>query len=222
MHGGEFQHKGYTAGRGFIASMSEPTSAPADPAEPDDATTPQETWAQIHGGMVANYETRLAAHTAQSAKFQRSEETRAEQRQVRSAGIVAGGQFGMKRYWQGRTELSGTPSYANDWLTMRRPAIHEALPPQGGKKRETARTTTARELQAQGAALRDESSMLELTKEYRGSDRVEPDNGSVGAATTLPTTAPSVLSGGPASSFPRGGALPKGSQWSGIRFEPMT
>lgn len=209
MHGGEI-HTGWRPGRGFVASMSEPAT-PAAPAQQTSlgttATTPsRNAWAEAHGAMTADYEARLAGHQQEAARFERSQGRRSDREWAQRQQTLATGRFGLRNLWAGRTELSGTPSYNVDWLTLDRPKVERGINVGGDRIANIVeRRTGQRALANRGAALESEGFVLGALKEPPADETPEPTS----------TTAPF-------SSFPRGGLLPKGSQLSGVVLQPLT
>lgn len=204
MHGGE--HVGWKPGRGFVGSpsMSEPESA----ASAEDTDGP--AWGDVHARLLADYEQRRGAHDKEVAKFGRSEQRRSESHTAQRRQALGSGELGFREFWAGRTELSGTPAYEHDWLTLKRPAVQRGVGPMGSGRvgKLVERKTAQRTLANRGSALEAEGMVLAA---------LPPGIGD--AAPDAPfTTAPSVLSGGPSSAYPRSGALRPGTQFSRVAF----
>lgn len=218
MHGGT-QHSGWVAGRGFVASsaMSEPEPPESIEETPaGTATTPsREAWAQAHAGLQSDYEARLAAHDTDVARFERSQGRRSDWHQVQRQQAIATGSLGYARFYRGRTELSGTPTYNRNWLgdLTTRPALHEGVGPYGGDRvaNLVERRTSQRVLANRGAELEAEGNLLGMVRPG-GDDAAEPSPSS----STTPTLS------GEAVPWPRSaGWAPKGQQFSNISFESL-
>jgi hypothetical protein len=214
----EKAHPGWVPGRGFQFATEPTVSEPTGFVAQSSARLPAPEGSQ-YGVAVAVEEappsswelSRLDRRYSREMAEQEDAETRQRQRARR---VKATGEYGFRRFYRGRPELTGTPEVGElmgstntaSYLTMNRPPIHEDLHP-GGRPNIAERLVAGRQARAHGQAADD--LVGEWEHEREALQRRMRGKSGPGAFPTNPR-----MRGGPASPYRWAGSLPKGSQFT--------
>lgn len=241
MHGGPQQgQRTWRPGRGFNAQQpytgtSEPEEPAADhqPVDPEpDERSPEEQWAGTQADLTSAYQQRLKAHNKEFAKL--AQQARGAEEQAKQWS--SSGRFGLKEFWKGRPELTGTPAYNANWMQLNRPAVQRGVGGGAGFSGVIQRAAQSRYLGKQEQGLREHGNWLRTLGDIEAPQPTLSDSAGMAADVQAGADPRSVLRlessslvKAPASRFPGSprtanrwaGSKPRGTQFSGVVFQPL-